>query len=158
VILDSAARLPIASKLVQSAQATPVWVAVTDRAPRDRVRALVEQGCTVLAFPGDGPVPIVALLQTLSQKGVTNLLVEGGGTVLGSFFDVGQVDAVDVYVAPVVEGGEPRFVPARGRGVPTMAEALRLTRPRVSQVGDDVRIEGTLARDWWIQARLDDRD
>ena len=37
---------------------------------------------------------------------MTNVLVEGGGRVLGSFLDEGQVDAVDVFIAPIIEGGD----------------------------------------------------
>ena len=37
---------------------------------------------------------------------MTNVLVEGGGRMLGSFLDAGQVDEVDVFIAPILEGGD----------------------------------------------------
>jgi diaminohydroxyphosphoribosylaminopyrimidine deaminase/5-amino-6-(5-phosphoribosylamino)uracil reductase len=156
VVLDGSARLPMESQLVRTALEVPVWVAVTDRAPADRVRGLEALGCEILAFPGDGPVPVVPLLEELGRRGVTNLLVEGGGTVLGAFLDAGAVDEVDIFLAPMIEGGSHGFNPARGQGFPTMAEALRLDRHEVCVVDGDVRLQGTLPASWRGSFALDD--
>jgi diaminohydroxyphosphoribosylaminopyrimidine deaminase / 5-amino-6-(5-phosphoribosylamino)uracil reductase len=156
VILDGEGRLPLDGRLARSAREVPVWVAVTDRAPSDRRLALEGLGCEVLAFPGDGPVPIVPLLAELGRRGQTNLLVEGGGRVLGAFLDAGQVDAVDVFIAPKIEGGSHDHGPARGIGVPTMAEALRVDHRDVSLVDGDLRLRGTLPRPWRSAIDLDD--
>ena len=82
--------------------------------------------------------------------------LEGGGAVLGSFLDAGQVDEVDVFLAPVIEGGSHSYSPARGLGFATMAEALRLDRPEVQVIDGDVRVRGTLARAWRSAFALDD--
>ncbi len=156
VVLDSSARLPLDSQLVRTAREVPVWVAVTRKAPARRCSALIEQGCEILAFPGEGPVPVVPLLEELGRRGVTNLLVEGGGTVLGAFLDAGAVDEVDVFLAPIIEGGSHGFNPARGQGFPTMAEALRLDRHEVYLVDGDVRLRGTLPAPWRASFALDD--
>jgi diaminohydroxyphosphoribosylaminopyrimidine deaminase/5-amino-6-(5-phosphoribosylamino)uracil reductase len=136
------------SQLATTARDVPVWVAVTGRAPADRRDALSALGCDVLAFPGAGRVPVVPLLEELGRRGVTNLLVEGGGNVLGAFLDVGQVDAVDAFIAPVLEGGAHGNTLVRGAGVARMAEALRLDRHEVSLIDGDVRVRGTFARPW----------
>jgi diaminohydroxyphosphoribosylaminopyrimidine deaminase/5-amino-6-(5-phosphoribosylamino)uracil reductase len=159
IVLDSAARLPISSRLAQTTREAPVLVAVTERAPLSRREALARLGCEVIAFPGSGSVPIVALLDELGRRGMTNILVEGGGRVLGSFLDAGQVDAVDVFIAPIVEGGDHPCTAARGRGHALMREARRLRRPEVTQVGGDVRIRGSIPQSWRIPAGfLDDGD
>jgi diaminohydroxyphosphoribosylaminopyrimidine deaminase/5-amino-6-(5-phosphoribosylamino)uracil reductase len=145
VVLDSTARLPLDGRLARSAREIPVWLAVNDAAPADRREALAALGCDILAFPGPGPVPILPLLAELGRRGVTNLLVEGGGRVLGAFLDAGQVDAVDVYVAPIVAGGGDDFTPARGLGWGRMADAPRLDRHEVSVIDGDLRIQGTFA-------------
>jgi diaminohydroxyphosphoribosylaminopyrimidine deaminase/5-amino-6-(5-phosphoribosylamino)uracil reductase len=156
VILDGSARLPIDSQLVQTAREVPVWVAVTDRAPPERRRALEAQGCEILGFPGDGPVPVGPLLEELGRRGVTNLMVEGGGTVLGAFLGAGMVDEVEAFLAPILEGGSHEFNPARGRGFGTMAEALRLDRPEVSVIDGDVWVRGILPASWRGSFALDD--
>jgi diaminohydroxyphosphoribosylaminopyrimidine deaminase/5-amino-6-(5-phosphoribosylamino)uracil reductase len=145
LVLDSAGRLPIASQLVQTAGQTPVWVAVTERAGAEQRAALSARGCEILALPGHGPVPIVPLLEELGRRAVTNLLVEGGGTVLGALLDAGQVDAVDVYIAPILAGGAAAPGPAGGIGCERIAGALRLDRPQVSTIDGTLRVQGTIA-------------
>ena len=148
VVLDGAGRLPTVGKLARTARAIPVLVAVTDRAPDDRTAALHATGCEVCRFPGHGPVPVEPLLRELARRGATNVLVEGGGRVLGSFLDAGQVDFVEAFIAPVVVGGPAEHGPAFGLGVARMAEALRLDRPEISLVDGDVHIRGPIARPW----------
>ena len=93
-------------------------------------------------------MPVAALLDELGRRRLTNLLVEGGGQILGAFLDAGAVDAVDIYLAPLVEGGSHLFTPARGTGRPSMADALRLERQNVSLIDGDVRIQGTFSHSW----------
>ena len=154
VVLDSQGRLPVDGKLARTAREVPVWVATTQHAPADRIAALRDLGCAILTYKvGPGrPVPVVPLLQDLGQRGVTNLLLEGGGAVLGSFFDEGLVDAVDVFIAPKIEGGPPRHTPAQGRGFAAMADAWRLDRPEISVIDGDVRIQGRIAGALWATA------
>ena len=154
VVLDGALRLPVDGRLAQTARSVPVWVATTQHASAARGEALRGLGCELLRFEAeaDRAVPIVPLLRELAARGVTNLLIEGGGAVLGSFFDAGQVDAVDVFIAPRVEGGPPWHTPARGRGFAAMADAWRLDRPTTTLVDGDVRVQGRVAGAPWAEA------
>jgi diaminohydroxyphosphoribosylaminopyrimidine deaminase/5-amino-6-(5-phosphoribosylamino)uracil reductase len=150
VVLDSAARLPTSSRLVRSAKAVPVLVAVTERAADDRRQALAELGCEILPFPGTGPVPVIPLLAELGRRAMTNVLVEGGGRVVGTFLDARQVDAVEVFIAPSVEGGGGPFSPANGRGCLQMAQALRLDHQRLREIDGDIYLQGTFPPSWRI--------
>ncbi|MEO6808679.1 MAG: dihydrofolate reductase family protein, partial [Isosphaeraceae bacterium] len=84
----------------------------------------------------------------LGRRGQTNLLLEGGGGVLGAFFDAGQVDAVEVFIAPLLEGGSHLFTPARGQGVTLMSAASRLERHEVHLIDGDVHLRGTFPHPW----------
>jgi diaminohydroxyphosphoribosylaminopyrimidine deaminase / 5-amino-6-(5-phosphoribosylamino)uracil reductase len=154
VVLDSSARLPPSSRLVQTSRETPVIVAVTQCSTAQTRDQLARLGCEVVLFPGRGQVPIADLLIELGRRGMTNVLVEGGGKVLGSFLDAGQVDAVDVYIAPALEGGDHARTAVRGRGVRLMREASRLRQLEVSEVSGDVRVKGHLPQPWRSRARL----
>jgi diaminohydroxyphosphoribosylaminopyrimidine deaminase/5-amino-6-(5-phosphoribosylamino)uracil reductase len=144
VVLDSAARLPVDCQLVRTAGDAPVWVAVTERAGRQERAALAARGCDILALPGSGQVPVVPLLEELGRRGLTNVLLEGGGTVLGSFLDAGQVDAVDVYIAPILTGGAAARTPAGGLGCARIAAAWRLDRYELSMIDGDLRLQATV--------------
>jgi diaminohydroxyphosphoribosylaminopyrimidine deaminase / 5-amino-6-(5-phosphoribosylamino)uracil reductase len=148
VVLDSHAQLPLSSRLVQTAAECPVLVAVTGSADPLRCARLREHGCEVVVFPDSAGVPVVALLEELSRRAMTNVLVEGGGRVLGSFLDAQQVDAVDVFIAPIVEGGNHANTPARGAGREAISDALRADHLTITQVGVDVRLRGFLPQPW----------
>ena len=156
VILDSRARLPLDGQLAQSAREIPVLLAVSDQAPPEKLRALEQQGVETLRFSNVASIPVALLLQELGKRGATNILVEGGGRVTGAFLDANEVDEVDVYVAPLIEGGEQGVGPARGRGVDLMSQALRLQEVRTSFIDGDVRIQGMIPRPWRNTFQLDD--
>jgi diaminohydroxyphosphoribosylaminopyrimidine deaminase/5-amino-6-(5-phosphoribosylamino)uracil reductase len=148
VVLDSEAQLGLSSRLVQTAALFPVLVAVTGSADPVRCTNLREHGCEVVVFPGSPRIPIVPLLGELSRRSMTNVLVEGGGTVLGSFLDEHQVDALDVFIAPIVEGGNHANTAVRGIGCQAMSDALRLGQLEITQVGDDLRVRGCVDQPW----------
>jgi diaminohydroxyphosphoribosylaminopyrimidine deaminase/5-amino-6-(5-phosphoribosylamino)uracil reductase len=152
IVLDSAARLPVSSQLARTAREVPVLLAVTERAPAHRCQELTRSGCEVLPLPGTGPVPILSLLEELGRRELTNLLVEGGGRVLGSFLDTGQVDAVAAFVAPILEGGDHPRTAARGQGCAQMSQAMRLLHPDATPVGEDILIRGRLPQPWRVRA------
>jgi diaminohydroxyphosphoribosylaminopyrimidine deaminase/5-amino-6-(5-phosphoribosylamino)uracil reductase len=155
VVLDSEARLPISTRLAQTAKETPVIIATTQRAGAEARMRLSRIGCDVLTLPGSGPVPIRSLLKELGRRGMTNVVVEGGGRVLGAFLDDGHVDAVDVFIAPLIEGGDHARTAARGRGLGLMRDAGRLEGLEISLVGSDIRVRGWLPQPWRNQVRLD---
>jgi diaminohydroxyphosphoribosylaminopyrimidine deaminase/5-amino-6-(5-phosphoribosylamino)uracil reductase len=152
IVLDSSARLSPDRGLVRTASDVPVLVAVTDRASHDRRERLASAGCEVLALPGSGPVPIPLLLDELGRRGMTNVLVEGGGRILGAFLDAGQIDAVAAFVAPILEGGDHPRTAVRGTGRALMNQSPRLQDVRIDRLGDDIQIRGRLPQAWRPQA------
>jgi len=150
VVLDSQARLPTTSQLVRTAGDVPVLVAVTELAPAERCSALAALGCQIMPFhQAEGLVPVSDLLDELGRRGATNVLVEGGSRILGAFLQAGEIDEVEVYVAPVIEGGAHSVPPVSGVGVTTMAEALRLSRHSISTVDGDLLVRGSLSEARW---------
>jgi diaminohydroxyphosphoribosylaminopyrimidine deaminase/5-amino-6-(5-phosphoribosylamino)uracil reductase len=143
VILDSRARLPIESKLIRTAREAPLVVAVTQAAPAARVRMLEKAGAEVLlcpVTPGGKGVNAAHLAAELGRRGMTNVLVEGGSKVLGSFFAAKLVSEVEAYIAPKLAGEG--LSPVSGWGVGMMAEAVRLEEVSVRRSGRDVVING----------------
>jgi diaminohydroxyphosphoribosylaminopyrimidine deaminase / 5-amino-6-(5-phosphoribosylamino)uracil reductase len=154
VVIDGKARLAVWSRLARTAREVPVIVAITERAISSRREELERMGCEVVEFVGldSEAVPIARLLEELGRRGMTNVLVEGGGRILGSFVDEGLVDAVEVFIAPVLEGGDHPRTAARGRGRTLMNEALRLRDIEVNRVGVDVHLRGRLPQPWRLRA------
>ena len=73
---------------------------------------------------------------------VTSVLVEGGGTVLGSFIDAGIVDKVYAFYAPVLIGGE-KAVAICGHGAGKVAGALRFKKSSIHRFNDTILVVGS---------------
>jgi diaminohydroxyphosphoribosylaminopyrimidine deaminase / 5-amino-6-(5-phosphoribosylamino)uracil reductase len=140
IILDSGARLAVSSQLAATARDVATLVAVASDAPRERVEALRGLGCEVVVLPtNDGRPDVVKLLEEGGRRRWTNVLVEGGGDVLGSFLDADAADEIHAFVATKLIGGAAART-ARGRGVASVAEALAFPHRAVELAGDDVYI------------------
>lgn len=141
VILDSKGRTPPGARLLGEPGQT--LIAVT-RPPDDRVAALERAGAEVLQLPEteEGMVDLGELMRTLGDRGVVSLLVEGGGTLMGSLFDLGMVDKVAAFIAPTVVGGLSAPSPVAGKGIAAMSEALRLVRVKLESIGEDILVVG----------------
>jgi diaminohydroxyphosphoribosylaminopyrimidine deaminase/5-amino-6-(5-phosphoribosylamino)uracil reductase len=146
IVLDSGARLPLNSRLVRTAREVPLLVAVSAQADSEARRKLQAAGCEVLECPGNTRSErLLALLEELGRRRMTNVLFEGGSQVLGELFDHQLVDEVHVFVAPKIVGGENGRTPVAGRGVTKMAEALHIAHLTWERVGDDLYLHGQIS-------------
>jgi diaminohydroxyphosphoribosylaminopyrimidine deaminase/5-amino-6-(5-phosphoribosylamino)uracil reductase len=148
IVLDSRGRVPLSARLFQTDLPGQTLVATTAAMPCTCRDALRQQGVTTLKLPATpaGRVELSALLQKLGQWQITSLLVEGGGQTLGAFFDVGLVNEVWAFLAPLIIGGQAAPGPVAGHGPATLAEAFRLHQPSVETVGDDFLLRGMVER------------
>lgn len=148
IVVDSAARLALDSRLVRSLDQTPVLVAVGTQADPQRCRSLHQAGCEVLACAGaDHRQRLHALLDELGRRRWTNVLVEGGAGLLGNLFDLGEVDEVHAFIAPMLVGGRASRTPIAGQGVERIQQALQLQDVTVQQLGTDVHVHGLVGRE-----------
>jgi len=146
VVLDSAARLPLASRLVHSARETPLLVAVGPQAPADRIAALAEAGCDVWRSDAfDRDARLAALLAELGRRRLTNLLVEGGPEVLDSFHALGAIDEVWAFIAPKLLGdGTSTTDAAPARAAADLVRSI--TIEEIAHPGGDLLIRGLVRR------------
>jgi len=80
------------------------------------------------------------MLDELYKRGITDLLVEGGGEVNASFLRNGLIQKFLVYVAPKVLGGRNSITPFTGDDVETIDAAMLLQFAEVDKIGEDLRI------------------
>jgi diaminohydroxyphosphoribosylaminopyrimidine deaminase/5-amino-6-(5-phosphoribosylamino)uracil reductase len=142
VVLDSRGRLPDNSLLARSAREAAVLV-VTAEAPSARVELLRNLGCELLnVSPGNGGICVPQLLEELGRRRWSNLLVEGGSAVLGSFLDARAMDEIHVFLSPRLLGGAAALSATGGRGAERIAQALTLTDYEVEDLEGDLLIHG----------------
>ena len=147
VVVDSHARLPLVGRLATSAREHPTLIAVGPAAAADRIHFLQEAGCEVWQASETEPGGRLAeLLSELGRRRLTHLLVEGGPTMLGGFFDAGLVDEVQAFVAPKIIGGQNAPAAVSGQGIGRMENAPRLSIESIESLGGDCFIRGLVAR------------
>ena len=102
-----------------------VLIATTVHASKDKKEMLTKWGIPILTFESKN-IPLGEFLFSLRNKEIISILVEGGGNVLGSFFDENLIDKAYVFHAPILIGGEKSVIALGGTGVRSISEATRL--------------------------------
>ncbi len=97
VIFDTHLRLPMNSKLVQTARDLPVWVIAGVDAPASNEHELVKNGVEVMRVE---PHDLRAALGLLATLGITRLMLEGGPKLADAFAAQGLVDEIALFTAP----------------------------------------------------------
>ncbi|MDB5392079.1 MAG: riboflavin biosynthesis protein RibD [Planctomycetaceae bacterium] len=146
IILDSQARLPITSQLIQTISAAPVLVFASESAPVDRVTRIRDTGAEIICLPPDskGHPDLLRILGELGARRMTNVLVEGGSDILGRFRDAQEIDEVHTFIAPKLIGGRDGFSPIGGQGVNSPEFGMPLIDPIVERIGNDIYVHGRI--------------
>lgn len=118
-------RVPsVDSKLVQSANETPLLLVAGSEIAADLLSPLRDLGAEVIDAATDDPIEIVrAGLAALGAKEMTNVMLEGGGDLIGSFFAADQIDECHVYIGARAFGGHDAIGPIGGSGISRISNA-----------------------------------
>ncbi|HEY6458652.1 MAG TPA: RibD family protein, partial [Polyangiaceae bacterium] len=146
VVFDTKLRLPIGSRLVQTAREVPTWVVCTTDAPSSHEDALVERGVEVLRAPAsaEGRIDAVGALKMLAARGIVAVLVEGGAELAGSMLAAGAIDEPHCFIAPILLGPRGRPGAVDWAGPATPGEAPCIGDPQWEVCGVDAHVWGAL--------------
>ncbi|ADU14578.1 RibD family protein [Asticcacaulis excentricus] len=134
VVLDTRGRIPLHSKLVQTARVIPTYVVTT----HDLNPELVSLGVRPLKVASRHQrVDLIAALEALNEAGIDRLFVEGGGQIATAFVKLGAVDRLEWFRAPTILGGDGRAV-IGFLDIADINRVIRFTRVGVQAVGDDL--------------------
>ena len=143
VVVDSALRIPMESKLVKTARDIRTIVACTAGADVGKITELQAAGVEVLTIQEkDGHVNLKELVSKLGQMQIDSILLEGGATLACAAFEAGIVDKVQMYIAPKIIGGRTSKTPVGGDGIAHLADAWKLHDITARQIGNDICISG----------------
>ena len=140
VILDTRLRIPESCQLANSARNTPVLVfTARDRAASAKAGRLGRKGVEVIAArTSHGHVRIVDCLRTLAKREITNVMIEGGPTLLSAFLEANLVDVAQVFVAPMLIGGQRTASVLGRRGVEHLRRTITPITHSTRRVGADI--------------------
>ncbi|MGB7265668.1 MAG: bifunctional diaminohydroxyphosphoribosylaminopyrimidine deaminase/5-amino-6-(5-phosphoribosylamino)uracil reductase RibD [Terracidiphilus sp.] len=141
IVLDSALRMPLDSKLVSTAQDDVVIFTVShDEA---RIRELTSRGVRVEVLPAEaGRVPLEKVLLKLGEEGVLTLLTETGTRLNTAFLAAGLVDRLHLFISPQIMGSD--AVPAF-RGLPSF---VHMADVELERYGNDLGLSSLLKDPW----------
>jgi diaminohydroxyphosphoribosylaminopyrimidine deaminase/5-amino-6-(5-phosphoribosylamino)uracil reductase len=105
IVLDSALRLPLASRLAGSAHEVPVWIIAGKQAQRSLEVGLRTVGVEVLRVEGSGGrLDLASVLKLIARRGITRLMVEGGPTLAATLLAADLVDEANLFVSSTIVG------------------------------------------------------
>lgn len=144
VVVDSALRTPSTAAVLADGAAAGTLLAVTARAPSERIAAVQQLGARVLVLPADhaGHVDLAALLHALYENGIGSLMVEGGAALLTALLRARLADRLAVCVAPKILGVGIEAV--GDLHIISLSDALRLESLAVQHYGADLILSGEI--------------
>lgn len=91
-----------------------------------------------------GQINLRDALKKLAQLEISNIMVEGGGTLIGSLFDEKLVDKILFFISPKIIGGKNAVSSVMGNGVKRVDKAIKLRDLKIKRFGEDLLVEGKI--------------
>jgi diaminohydroxyphosphoribosylaminopyrimidine deaminase/5-amino-6-(5-phosphoribosylamino)uracil reductase len=143
VIVDSTLSTPQDGRIFdQQGKVILVTLPVMPGQETENRRALGEKAKILEVKEKEGQINLKDMLKQLARLEITTVLVEGGGTLIGSLFDEKLVDKVMFFISPKIIGGKEAISSVMGRGVSRLDAASAVKDVRVKRFKDDILIEG----------------
>ena len=139
IVVDGRLRLPADSRIVKTARDVPTWLVTLAPSAGSAKEPFAAAGIEIIEAPpgADGSPDLEWLAGELGGRGLTRVLVEGGGRLAASLLGAGLADRLAWFRAPLVIGGD--GVPAAGGfGVERLRDAPRFVRTASVALGADI--------------------
>lgn len=140
IILDSKLRTPLDANITETTDAQ-TWIITGEGVDPEKVGQLTEKGVEIIKAPAiDSGLDLPFVLKKLFERGVTDLLLEGGSELNGAFLKSGLIDKFLIYIAPKLLGGKNSLTPFAGADSDSMESALNVEIDSVELFGKDLCI------------------
>lgn len=137
IVLDTCARIDLNCKLLTDQFADLTTVVVGENAPHQNIRAIERKTNVLIAPTVNNQIDVVWLLKTLGNQDITCLLIEGGGTVNGTFLRQGLAQRIAFYFSPKLIGGENSPTGFDGPDIKSILDAIQLQNPIWKKIGNE---------------------
>jgi len=144
IVLDSLLRIPLDCKLLSTAKKAPVLIVANENSVKTNsqmVEKITKKGAEVLGYPDtQNQSNLYFVLDELGKRGLQQLLVEGGPTVIGSFLKEQLADEIVVYISTKILGSQGTV--GISEPMSRLTEALEIGEVDIKSFGTDVRLRG----------------
>ena len=147
IVVDSRLSTPACANIFRSPGSVFIATIEPARGQETENRKLLSEKARIIDVKdNNGQVNLHSLLKKLGNLKITNILVEGGGSLIGSLFDLGLVDKVLFFIAPKIIGGKDSICSVMGKGVLRIDKSVRLKDVKIRRIGEDLLVEGHVYR------------
>lgn len=141
IVCDTHLRIPMDCQIVQTAD-TIETILATSTNEKEKIDQLIKKGVQILQIPEkDGCIDLNLLMQTLGEKGIDSILLEGGGRLNDSFLREKLIQKAYVYLAPKIFGGEDAKTPVEGIGISLPEQSANFKLQQIQQIEEDILLE-----------------
>ncbi len=145
-VIDPFGKTPLDSYL--ASDELPTLFFVSEKVNKDFVEYIKNKpnkSYKVVSLVNDRFCDLKEIVDILGEKKIISLLVEGGGEIIGQFFDNNLVDKVFVFISPKIIGGRNAKV-VGGNGIQRMENAIKVNDISVIRIDDDVLVKGYVGK------------
>ena len=147
IIVDSTARISVESSVLNLQSKAKTIIATTEMASSEKLKVLRDKGAEIIITPmKNNRVNLAYLIKELGERKIDSVLLEGGSELNYSAVEQGIVDKIIAFVAPKIIGGNISKTPVGGKGKEFMKEAIEIKNIEVQSFGNDIMIEGYMAK------------
>jgi 2,5-diamino-6-(ribosylamino)-4(3H)-pyrimidinone 5'-phosphate reductase len=133
VVLDTNGRTPINSNVLDDKSRTIIAVG-------NHFAGEIPGNSEVVKC-GDEQIDIELLMEKLYERGLKNILVEGGENVLWSFLNQNLFDEINIFVASLIVGGAKTPTVAGGSGFTNKIDTLQLKLKEAEKIGNGILLK-----------------
>jgi diaminohydroxyphosphoribosylaminopyrimidine deaminase/5-amino-6-(5-phosphoribosylamino)uracil reductase len=143
IVVDSQLSIPEKANIFSASSSVIIATLATRSGQETENRAILAHKAKILEIKEKaGQVNLKDLMKKLAGMGITSVLVEGGGMLIGSLFDEGLVDKMMFFISPKIIGGKEAISSVMGQGVARIEKAAKLKNVSLRRFGEDFLIEG----------------
>lgn len=140
IVVDSQLRVPETARVLNDE--APTIILTTEAADKSKEDRLTRLGSDVVRC-GIGPrVDLAGAICKLGERGISSILLEGGGVLNGAMLQAGLIDKLMLFYAPIIVGGEGSPSGFAFRGPEAISAAYRLKDVKLETYGDDWCVTG----------------
>ena len=125
IVLDSKGDISLKSKILQTSNEVPTIIAVSKKITKSNLKKLSKFPVEVI-ITGENSVNLKSLLKKLSDKKITAILVEGGGTIHWEFIKQNLFDELIITLSPFLIGGNDAISFIQGNGFDKISKSPNL--------------------------------
>ena len=144
LIVDTHLNISLDSNLINTKNISPIIIGTTQFADKKKMDILnkMDNIELIVTKSKKGMVNLNSFFSNLFKRGIVNILVEGGGKIVGSLIEENLVDEAMFFIAPKILGGN--CLSIKNKGVKDISKAILLHNIKSEIIDKDILVRGEL--------------